>query len=279
MLNDRQLADYARDGFLVIENFASAEDCDRLMAHMNEMLKQFDPSGIRTVFSTDGEQAHARDLYFLESGDKVRFFFEAGAFDGNGNLTRDKTLCINKVGHALHDLDPEFEQFSRQPQLAALAKDIGMAEPLLLQSMYIFKQPHIGGEVTCHQDSSFIHTEPLSCTGFWIALEDATEENGCLLAEPGGHKRPLAARFRRQGDSTELETIAGAELPSDNLKPLPVPQGTLIVLHGSLPHRSNANLSPRSRHAYTLHLIDGACHYSEDNWLQRSADMPARGFH
>jgi phytanoyl-CoA hydroxylase len=45
-----------------------------------------------------------------------------------------------------------------------------------------------------------------------------------------------------------------------------------------LPHRSAANRSSRSRHAYTLHLIDGACRYSPDNWLQRSPGRPARGF-
>jgi len=278
MLDRHQQDAYARDGYLVIEDFASGEDCRRLMDRMAERLDQFDPAGVRTVFSTDGEQAHARDRYFLESGDKVRFFFEAGAFDAAGALTRDKALCINKVGHALHDLDPVFAAFSRQPALAEIAHDIGMVEPLLVQSMYIFKQPQIGGEVSCHQDSSFIHTEPLSCTGFWFAIEDATEENGCLLAEPGGHRRPLAARFRRDGDTTRLQTYPGAELPCDGLMPLPVRQGTLIILHGSLPHRSNANQSPRSRHAYTLHLIDGTCRYSDDNWLQRAPEMPARGF-
>ena len=50
------------------------------------------------------------------------------------------------------------------------------------------------------------------------------------------------------------------------------------MLHGHLPHRSGPNLSDRSRHAYALHLIDGACTYSADNWLRRAGDMPLRGF-
>ena len=45
-----------------------------------------------------------------------------------------------------------------------------------------------------------------------------------------------------------------------------------------LPHKSGANTSPRSRHAYSVHLIDGTAAYPEDNWLRRSPDMPARGF-
>jgi phytanoyl-CoA hydroxylase len=60
--------------------------------------------------------------------------------------------------------------------------------------------------------------------------------------------------------------------------PLEAPQGTLIVLNGQCPHFSAANRSPRSRHAYTLHVIDGACAYPADNWLQRGPDMPLRGF-
>lgn len=58
--------------------------------------------------------------------------------------------------------------------------------PPALQSMYIFKQPSIGGVVVPHQDSTFIHTTPLSCVGLWWALEDATKDNGCLWALPGG---------------------------------------------------------------------------------------------
>ena len=70
--------------------------------------------------------------------------------------------------------------------------------------MYIFKQPHIGGEVGCHQDATFLYTDPITVTGFWFAIEDATLENGCLV---GGARRPpgpaaptLQARRLRRGN-------------------------------------------------------------------------------
>ena len=125
----------------------------------------------------------------------VRFFFEEEAFDDAGQLKQPKTLSINKIGHALHDRDDAFRAFSYQPALAAIALDL--AEPLALQSMYIFKQPAIGGQVMWHQDSSFLHAEPESVVGLWVALEDATIENGCLWALPGGHRRGLKSRFVR----------------------------------------------------------------------------------
>jgi phytanoyl-CoA hydroxylase len=274
-----QLERFRRDGFLVLEGFVPAEACDGLRARMSDLLAGLDlEGGVRTVFSTE-DQRHAQEDWFLDSGDKVRFFFEPGAFDREGRLRQAKELSINKGGHALHDLDPVFDAFSRDARVEAVARAIGLAEPLLLQSMYIFKQPRIGGEVTCHQDSTFLHTEPLSCVGFWFALEDATVENGCMWAEPGGHRRPLRQRFVRDGQRTRMVTLDPEPLPTDDgLVPLPAAKGTLVLLHGQLPHRSGPNLSDRSRHAYALHLIDGRYRYGPGNWLRRGAGMPLRGF-
>ena len=217
--------------------------------------------------------------YFLESGDKIRFFFEEHAFLPDGSLRQTKEQSINKIGHALHDLDPVFDRFSRTPEIETLISDLGIDAPLLLQSMYIFKQPKIGGEVTCHQDATFLYAEPLRLLGLWFALEDATIENGCLWAIAGGHKLGLKSRFMRaEGGGTRFEVFDQTPWPQDKLQPLEVKQGTLIVLHPLLPHLSRENRSLRSRHAYTLHIIDAAARYPAENWLQRSPEMPLRGF-
>jgi phytanoyl-CoA hydroxylase len=268
---------FERDGYLVLPGFVARAECEALRARMAELVEAFEPGAVRTVFSTTSRR-HTQDRYFLESGDRIRFFFEEEAFDAAGLLRQSKARSINKVGHALHDLDPAFDRFSRQPALAALVGELGLAQPLLLQSMYIFKQPRIGGEVICHQDAAFLHTEPVSVLGLWFALEDATVENGCMHALPGSHRGPLRTRFIRQGDQTRTVTLDPTPLPAHGLVPLEAPQGTLIVLHGLLPHLSGPNRSARSRHAYALHVIDGGARYGADNWLQRSPAMPLRGF-
>jgi phytanoyl-CoA hydroxylase len=273
-----QLDQYNRDGFLILEDFVAVEACDALRNRAERLVRDFDPAGIVSIFSTR-EQTRTSDDYFLESGDKIRFFFEENAFNSNGTLKQSKERSINKIGHALHDLDPEFDQFSRTPQIEQLVKSLGLINPLLLQSMYIFKQPRIGGEVTCHQDATFLYTDPLKMVGLWFALEDATVENGCLWAIAGGHRRGLKSRFvRAAGGATHFEMIDDVTWTEDEVRPLEVTKGSLIALHPLLPHLSRENRSERSRHAYTLHVIDASVRYPDTNWLQRGAAMPLRGF-
>lgn len=272
---------FDRDGVLVLDGMISDEWCDRLRTHMDSMVADFDVAAHRTVFSTTSK-SHAQEAYFLESGHETRYFFEEEAFDSCGHLRVPADKCLNKVGHAMHDLDPVFDAFSRQPQLARLSHGLGLIDPLLLQSMYIFKQPDIGGEVVCHQDATYLWTEPQTVLGLWVALEDATEENGCLWGILGGHAgaRQPKTRFARGADdiSTVTETLDDSPFDEASKTPLPAPKGTILAFSGLFPHMSEANRSDKSRHAYTLHLIDRHAHYPSNNWLRRPPSLPLRGF-
>ncbi len=273
-------AAYARDGALVIEGFVPAARCDALRERANALVAEHSPQAPGTVFSTR-DQRHAKDAYFEASANRIGVFFEEDAFDAQGALRVPLARAVNKLGHAMHDLDPVFDAFSRGPRLQAVADGVGLVDPKLLQSMYIFKQPGIGGEVMCHQDSTYLYTEPESVVGFWFAIEDAHRGNGCLGGLPGEHRQGLKEVFRRQADgSFTLDPCAPApQWDMSRLEWLEVPQGTLIVFNGSFPHLSEANRSAQSRHAYTLHAVSGGAHYPASNWIQRGAgDPPFRGF-
>ena len=264
------------NGFLIFDNFYSNLECEKLRIRASELIKNFDPFSHQSIFDTKN-QNRVDDNYFLESGDKIRFFFEENAFDEKGNLTNSIELLINKIGHAMHDLDPIFYQFSHRADLNDIAKGLKINNPKLLQSMYIFKQPKIGGEVVAHQDSTFLYTEPESVIGFWVALEDATIDNGCMFVVKGGHKGPLRKIFKRNNNHLVMHDLDNT--PFDEMDTiLEVKKGTLVLLHGRLPHYSSANKSLKSRHAYTLHVIDANCDYPSFNWLQRSNNMPLKGF-
>lgn len=280
LLSSKQLASFEDDGFLVIPGFIDESSCLELRQRALELAEQYVPSPEQaTIFTADASAQHAADEYFLSSGDKIRCFFEKDAFDDDGKLRSSAHLCLNKLGHAMHDLDPMFDRFSRTPDMAMVAADIGIKLPLLLQSMYIFKQPRIGGEVNCHTDHTFLWTEPQSAIGFWVAIDDATTENGCMWALPGGHRIPVKSRSKLNASRTATitETFDATPYPTVGLVPLEAARGTLVLLNGSLPHRSGPNTSDKPRHAYTVHIIDGTAKYLADNWLQRP-QLPLRGF-
>ncbi len=268
---------FDRDGYVVIPDFKSPDQVAALRARAEQIVRDFDPSDGAAIFTTK-DQAAKSDAYFLESGTTVRCFFEEAAFDAAGGLRQSKDLSINKIGHAMHDVDPVFEEFSHDARLQTIALALGLERPLLYQSMYIFKQPNIGGEVRWHQDAGFFDTEPSTVTTFWFALEDADRSNGCLWVEPGGHRSPLRQRFVVRDGRAVMEDLDATPWPSDGAVPVEVKAGALVVFHGRLPHYSAPNRSTKSRHAYTLHAVDGEAAYSPLNWLQRDEGLPARGF-
>eukprot|EP00931_Biecheleriopsis_adriatica_P007311 TRINITY_DN108610_c0_g1_i1.p1 TRINITY_DN108610_c0_g1~~TRINITY_DN108610_c0_g1_i1.p1 ORF type:complete len:349 (-),score=105.34 TRINITY_DN108610_c0_g1_i1:78-1088(-) len=306
---------FEKDGFLHLKAFASPEECAQLKQRMKELIDAWDPAAKKvSVFVTDGEQEGAQGSsdYFLDSADRIHFFLEKGASDEDGNMKADiaKHRALNKVGHGLHVADDAFKEYSHSDKVTGLVKELGWEDPVLPQSMYIFKQPAIGGEVTSHQDSSFLHTTPRpTCLGLWLALDAATLENGCLWARPGSHKEPVRRLFVRnpahfeKGDQSSPQMIFedldkdskawqwegkmpdGSEPPSKGLhevgfKPVECEAGDLVVIHGQVDHLSLPNVSQKPRETFQLHLVEGpkkGITWSPRNWLQYPAgrDFPS----
>ena len=279
MLTADQNTFYRDNGYLLLPQFKSAGDVAAMRAWASGVVDAFQVGRVKSIFTTK-EQSRQVDDYFLASASQISCFFEEEAFDAAGQLKQPKAQSINKIGHAMHDLDPLVSNFSRGPRLAELARDVGLTQPQIWQSMVIFKQPHIGGEVGWHQDATFFETDPITVTTFWFALEDATLQNGCLWVQSGGHRGPLRERFvKTPANRAVMECIDTTPWPTQSSAiPVQAKAGDLILLHGLLPHYSAPNRSPYSRMAFTLHVTDASSAYSPRNWLQRGVDFRVRGF-
>lgn len=300
-LTPEQIETFDREGCLVIPGEFSPETVQRLLDESHKLLKEFPiENHPMTKFITGGSEGevgegHVGDDYFLKSSDKVHFFFEEGAFDPNtGELIKPKEKAINKIGHFLHELNDEFRNVSMTERNRAIAESLGFKDPRILQSMVICKQPTIGGEVPPHQDATFLYTDPLSCVGFWYALEDCTKDNGALEYLPGSHKvTPVTKRLVRSSapsedgklstnSKTQFEPVFDAEGNPVKLseqaekdqhdaakyKLIDCPAGSLILINHSVLHKSNFNRKEKSRYAYAFHIIEGEAEYDRKNWLQ-----------
>jgi len=258
------LREFEEKGFLHLKALISTAACDQLIARMRDLVARFAHQDHNKIFDT-GPHTHSKDRYFLDSAQKISFFFDKNSSPKHAQNNTFKAL--NKVGHALHDLCPVYRRFSHQEKFYELMKTLGHRKPQLVQSMFIFKQPFFGDAVPAHQDATFLHTDPPSVIGLWIALEDAHEENGCLWVLPHAHKSVLKERFVKAGNNLIFKDQKKTNWPADKFIPLRAQKGDIIVLHGLLPHSSKQNRSSKTRFAYTLHFVDRLSYYLPDNWL------------
>ena len=155
-----------------------------------------------------------------------------------------------------------FRSVATHPKLAAVVEQI-LGPDLDIYADGLFAKPALdGGVVPPHQDMYYWSFQPFRMLTAWIALEDATRENGCLTVIPGSHKLGLLDHEQTDvpGNTWKLTQEAlntlGDEIPVELSK------GSVSFHHCLVYHRSEPNRSPRSRRAYTVIFMTG-----ESRWV------------
>jgi phytanoyl-CoA hydroxylase len=161
-------------------------------------------------------------------------------------------LCI----HHPHKLSAIVQKAMAHDRIVEVLTDVIGPNVKATQSMLFIKAEGKPGQAW-HQDEFFIPTRDRSLTAVWIALDDATVENGCLWVLPGSHQRGVLYPDRDQEDPRFDCTIEAYGFPysDSDAVPVEVPAGSAVIFNGYLLHRSLPNTG---RHGYRRAL---ASHY------------------
>ncbi|WGF87537.1 phytanoyl-CoA dioxygenase family protein [Marinivivus vitaminiproducens] len=133
--------------------------------------------------------------------------------------------------------------------LSVVSRLLKGVTPRLFQNMALLKPPSVGREKPWHQDHAYFNL-PLATpvVGVWIALDEATVENGCMQVLDGGHKLgPVPHWKRRDWQICDTEILGRRSLAC------PLPAGGALFFDSLLPHGTPKNVSSARRRAVQFH--------------------------
>ncbi|CAF1207462.1 unnamed protein product [Rotaria magnacalcarata] len=283
MLSQDQLHQYRQDGFLVIKELLTIDECQQLKTAANKLIDGWQPEeDYLWIFPNGGTRERSGARQMIDSSDKISFFIEKDAVDPQtGKLNREKHLSVSMIGHYLHMLEPNFKTIAFSDKIKAIARDLQYIKPAIRQSLYIFKQPLIGEKITSHRDASYVSNEPFKIDGIWIALEDATVENGCLWFIPGSHSTPTQRHYIRNPNEQEfnegklLINMGEDQFDENAFIPVEVKAGDAVLIDGQVAHKSEQNKSSYTRQICAFHIFESHNSiYKKENWLQLTEPFP-----
>ncbi|CAF1254833.1 unnamed protein product [Rotaria sordida] len=276
MLTQEQIDRYEQDGFFVLKQLLTLDECEKLKIAANQLIDNWEPEPVYSwIFLSDKDKAQARSQRMIAISDKLSFSIEEYAIDPHtGKLNRDKHLSVSRIGLALHNFDPQFKEVTFSDKIKAIAHDLKFIKPAIRQTMYIFKQPFIGAKVAPHRDATYVFNEPFKVVGIWIALENATIDNGCLWFIPRSNLKPTQRRFIRNPSQQEFNegkvliyTEEEEQYDNSAFVPVEIKAGDAILIHPHVVHKSEQNKSPISRQIYGIHIMEMYNSiYCKENW-------------
>ncbi len=219
MLSEAQLQQFKEQGYVILENYFSPAEMDELAGHIDRLVQEKE----EMIASAGGAQgiSRANEIVFAE-------------------------LLAAK--------DDAIKAFIAQNKLVGLAVDTLGPDISLYWDQAVYKRPETKKDFPWHQDNGYVPIEPELYLTCWIAVADATLDNGCIWVIPGSHKK---------GVVEHVSTPIGKQcyFGEDPGTPVTLKQGSLVAFSSMLFHRSGPNLSDTIRKGYVVQYSDaGARH-------------------
>lgn len=234
-------ANYSRDGFIIVENLLDAKEIASIKGEAASICR--------------GERGQIDGLLLPKPGD-----------DADAMMAR--YLCI----HFPHKISQVLLELMRHPRIVEVLTRIIGPNLKCMQSMLFIKNAGKPGQAW-HQDENFIPTRDRSLTAAWVALDDATVQNGCLWALPGSHKDGILWPDQQHHDVRfdSVPEAYGFPWETEGGKCIEVRAGSVLFFNGYLLHRSLQNTAKHGfRRALAYHYMSAASLLPWD-WAGRTA--------
>ncbi len=199
-----------------------------------------------------------------------------GLLDAAG-LTDTEVLARYTAIHFPHKLSTLIRGYLFHPRIVNILIKIVSLNLKCMQSMLFVKAPGKLGQ-SWHQDEYYIPTRDRSLVGAWIAIDDASVENGCLWLIPGSH-HPSVIRRRVPGNDPEFAEKDMIELSGyerDRIIPIEVQRGSVVFFNGYILHSSRRNSTANSfRMALVNHYMsaESMLPWDQDGKLPATEDL------
>ena len=229
MLTPADLDAFSRDGFVRLRNFVPTSTCDAMLDRVVNLARRASEGGdIRPAFVTLEQQADfaAKDAAPEELASKIF------------RVARDPVFCEFATSDAVVDL-------------VAQVLDTNDLDCFL--SQFIFKNQGAWGQ-PWHQDSFYFPFEPARpIVGVWLAVTEATLENGCLHVLPGSHREPVKTHVPDRRPEANYGYVEIVDHDMRASVPVLMQPGDLLLFDSHLMHRSTDNESAGIRAAMVYH--------------------------
>lgn len=234
-LTDAQFEQYQRDGYVVVDGLLSPETVERVKRRLDAYAA--------------GERTETGFSRMLEP--------DAGSFPGAGDPVRK----FEGVGMARED--DVFHDLAFDETILEVVHQLQGPNLTLLRCAAMLKPPRVGSEKKFHQDAAYYPIHPMDHVTVWIALDEATTENGCMQVVPGGHLDGLLHHEALEYD-TDI-TLTERDYGPDDVVALPMEPGSVLFQHCLLPHYTEENTTDDWRRAFILAYMRSRSRFTEAN--------------
>jgi phytanoyl-CoA hydroxylase len=249
---------YADKGYIAFPQLLSPDEVDEARRALREMMQRFleDARAGRCAYRPPkpGMTGNYDGAWIVSPKSEgphheTALSFEH-SYDALTSRENDDAILarVRKASHYENE-HPVFQRLVASPRIKGIAEQLLGEEAVLFQTMALVKPARIGSEKPWHQDNAYFKYAPLhGVVGFWVALDDASAENGCMHVLPGWHRRGGLKHVHLEDCKILPERVDVAQAV-----PVELRAGGAMFFSGMLPHQTPPNRSPKPRRALQFH--------------------------